>query len=183
MELESKKIQQILTRPTDSSNNPPLYTILDGAADPDIYPLIKGSFSECKCLYFGTLPEELVSVAPYLIRLTHDSPFTKKLFKEGWGKSWGIYFTASEDVDNLARHFRKFLTVRDHRERALFFRYYDPVVLQVFLPTCTEEQLKNFFGPVKRFQVEKQDEPETIIEFRYIDNELETEEISIPQYD
>ena len=31
-------------------------------------------------------------------------------------------------------------------DEALYFRFYDPRVLESFLPTCSEEQLDEFFG-------------------------------------
>jgi hypothetical protein len=36
-------------------------------------------------------------------------------------------------------------------ENRMYFRFYDPRVLQAFLPTCTAEQLNGFFGPISRF--------------------------------
>ncbi|KIH82848.1 hypothetical protein UCMB321_3303 [Pseudomonas batumici] len=34
------------------------------------------------------------------------------------------------------------------------FRYYDPRVLSVFLPTCTDEEFTKFLGPLNRLLVE-----------------------------
>ena len=36
----------------------------------------------------------------------------------------------------------------------LYFRYYDPRVLRIFLPTCSAAQLKQMFGPVDAFLAE-----------------------------
>jgi hypothetical protein len=38
--------------------------------------------------------------------------------------------------------------------RELYFRFYDPRVLRVFLPTCTLQQTAEFFGPVSSYLVE-----------------------------
>ena len=38
----------------------------------------------------------------------------------------------------------------------LYFRYYDPRVLRVFLPTCTPAQLKHMFGPADAFLAENE---------------------------
>src|SRR5919206_403386 len=38
----------------------------------------------------------------------------------------------------------------------LYFRYYDPRVLNVFLPTCSGAQLKEMFGPVDAFVAESE---------------------------
>ena len=52
------------------------------------------------------------------------------------------------------RHFRQFLRVRDEAGREFFFRFYDPRVLRVYLPTCNSEELRTFFGPVELFSME-----------------------------
>ena len=36
----------------------------------------------------------------------------------------------------------------------VYFRFYDPRVLRVYLPTCSSSELKGVFGPVGRFVVE-----------------------------
>ncbi len=36
----------------------------------------------------------------------------------------------------------------------LLFRYYDPRVLRIFLPTCTPAELREFFGPLSRLYAE-----------------------------
>jgi len=38
--------------------------------------------------------------------------------------------------------------VYDEARRPLYFRYYDPRVLRVYLPTCNEADLGAIFGPV-----------------------------------
>ena len=35
-----------------------------------------------------------------------------------------------------------------------WFRFYDPLVLRVFLPTCTPRQRQDFFGEFEGFVVE-----------------------------
>ena len=44
----------------------------------------------------------------------------------------------------------KLLWVRDEGQRQLYFRFYDPRVLPVFLPTCDAEQRRQVFGPVEK---------------------------------
>jgi hypothetical protein len=39
----------------------------------------------------------------------------------------------------------------------LVFRFYDPRVLSIFLPTCLPEQITEMFGPVTRFFAEAHD--------------------------
>jgi hypothetical protein len=47
----------------------------------------------------------------------------------------------------------------------LIFRYYDPRVLRVYLPTCWPAEVSTFFGPVSAF-ITGGDDPGEILEFR-----------------
>jgi len=44
--------------------------------------------------------------------------------------------------------------VQDAKGKDMYFRFYDPRVLRVFLPTCTPEELSDFFGPIAGFLIE-----------------------------
>ncbi|MCP3139571.1 DUF4123 domain-containing protein [Pyxidicoccus xibeiensis] len=131
-----------------------LYAILDGARDRRVHRRVLDGRFPHSCLYAGKLPLELIEVAPYLVRLDVAHPLTVSLLTEAWGHSWGIFFTSSQGLEPLRRHFRKFLKVRDERGKTLVFRYYDPRVLRVWLPTCTASELHHFFGDVQRFHTE-----------------------------
>ena len=54
-------------------------------------------------------------------------------------------------IEDLRRHFRQFLKIKDTKGNQLYFRYYDPRVLAAFLPNCKPEELGEFFGPVTAF--------------------------------
>ena len=57
----------------------------------------------------------------------------------------------------LGRHFQAFIMVYDPQGKPLYFRYYDPRVFRIYLPTCNESELKTVFGPVNSFYVEGED--------------------------
>ena len=140
------------------------YTILDAARDDKIYPELVNSDIESLCLYLGDKAVELSTVAPYLLSLTREDPFTQWLLNTGWGKSWGIFLRSSASLKELHRHFRKFLMVYDEKGTPLYFRCYDPRVLRMYLPTCNESELQTVFGPVDHFYVEGKEE-KLLIEF------------------
>ena len=54
----------------------------------------------------------------------------------------------------MRRHLGRFIQVEDPGGRSFFFRFYDPSVLPVILPTCTQEELSFLFGPVESFLLE-----------------------------
>jgi hypothetical protein len=131
-----------------------VYAIVDAARDPRVFGAVEGCGLPYQCLYDGKLPAELAEVAPYLVRLRRDRPFTAKLLADGWGQSWGCFVTAGLGLPELRKHLRRFLRVQSEDGKTLVFRFYDPRVLRAYLPTCTEDELATFFGPIGRFVVE-----------------------------
>jgi hypothetical protein len=137
----------------DAASQASVWAILDCARDPQIYLALLASKLEFRCLYSGKLPRELEMVAPQLVELQPGNRLTAQLLDQGWGNSWGVLLR-TQDPSNLRHHLRKFLTVQDEDGRRLLFRYYDPRVLRVYLPTCTPAELKQLFGPVQSWIVE-----------------------------
>jgi hypothetical protein len=160
------------------SNHPPSTTcaIIDAArifGELDTAQKLQTNFLS---LYKGESEELLSAVAPYLFHFQPDSEFGKWLLEKGWGNSWGLFVDTDVSMEELQKHFRKFLMVKTEEEEELYFRFYDPRVLRVFLPTCDVEQLKDFFGPVKYYGMEDE-EPEYALRFTFVNNKLVTERI------
>jgi hypothetical protein len=143
----------------------PLFAILDAARDPLVYLRITECPEPKQSLYEGPEAVRLSFVAPYLISLPKDSPFLEKLVREGWGKAWGVYLTCDRPFDEVRRHLRHFLMVEvEGKRQKMVFRFYDPRVLRTFLPTCTSEEIAEFFGPLDRILLESAD-PNKMLEF------------------
>lgn len=130
-----------------------VWAILDCARDPKIYLALLESRLEFRCLYSGKLPRALEMVAPHLVELFPAHRLTGRLLDEGWGRAWGV-FARIEDASALRHHLRKFLKVRDEAGRSLLFRFFDPRVLRVYLPTCTDSERRQFFGPIDSWLAE-----------------------------
>lgn len=148
-----------------------IYALLDAARDGMIYQKLAESDVEKVCLFIGEQARKLATVAPYLVELDQEDPFIQWLFENGWGKSWGIFAESEATFIELRHHFRSFLRVVDENGKTLFFRYYDPRVIRVFLPTCDKDQLLTMFGPVRRYFVEDEDS-NTIIQYSLRNNKL-----------
>lgn len=138
-----------LWREGETARDPQVYALLDGARDPVIEPWVRSSGVDYRCLYAGELAPSLAAAAPYLIHLVPRTDASNKLLASGWGESWGCFVVAPAQVtlDDLHKHFRTLLRVKDASGRILVFRFYDPRVLSVYLPTCTEEERALVFGP------------------------------------
>lgn len=136
----------------------PLYALLDAARDPGVLAALRTSGEVYYSLYDGPEGEALDPVAPYLVQLHAQSPLTHTLIREHWGKSWGVFLWALADFKAVRRQLRRFLMVQDAKGKDMYFRFYDPRVLRVFLPTCTPQEAADFFGPISAFLIES-DQP------------------------
>lgn len=153
-----------------------VWMIVDSARDRRIYELLLESYFEYSCLYSGPLPPGLEGVAPYLLQLEYEDPRTQRFLERAWGRSWGIFLKCDTRLQTLRKHLRRFLTVRGPDGGKLLFRYYDPRVMRVYLPSCSSEELRNIFGPIERFWMEGEG-PRTFLEFGIEGNKLARNEL------
>ena len=142
-----------------------VWAVLDGARDKRVYSAVVGCYTDNCCLYSGDLPSELKLAAPYLVSLDPEDRTTRYILRHAWGNSWGIFFRSTASMETLRLHLQSLLIVKDHTGRRLLFRYYDPRVLRVYLPTCWPNELETVFGPVKAYMVEGADSG-TLIQYR-----------------
>ena len=131
-----------------------LYGVFDGASIPNLAALLSGHAVANVCLLPGDLDPELAEAAPYLAQLDAHSELARLFLTQGLGRHWGVLATSGADLRALRMHFRGLLSVWDPDGRPLFFRYYDPRVLRVFLPTCNADELQIVFGPVTAYYAE-----------------------------
>lgn len=157
--VQARLVEILTTQPH------PLFALLDGARDPRIRDHVKSCGEPFCSLYDG---DELADFAPHLVRLER-SGLLALLAKEGWGQSWGIYLSSLSSLDELREHFRRFLVVDAEEGRKYYFRFYDPRVLRLFLPTCVGEETRQFFGPVNRFLLEAET-PELLLQYSASEN-------------
>ena len=152
------------------------YLLLDSARIEDEIETAKSLNPAFDSLYRGQSEESLASVAPYIFQVKGGSDFERWYFDKGWGDSWGIVVYSQEEMNALHKHFRKFLMVKTEDGEELYFRFYDPRVLRIFLPTCDKDQLKEFFGQVNYYICEDED-PGFGIVFSLQDGSLKQERI------
>lgn len=134
-----------------------VYALLDGASVPDLPMKLYEMKPPRYCLFTGNLDPGMAAVAPYLVRLYPNTPFTNWILSECWGKHWGIFAHSRKSLKDMRQHFRSLTTVYDERGNPMTFRFYDPRVLRRYLPTCRPAELKVFFGDVESFFAESED--------------------------
>ena len=155
-----------------------VFAVLDGASIPDLLQRLYEQQPQHVCLYRGELEPDMAEVAPYLVRLEKDSDFTDWLIEKGWGEHWGIFALSRESLSAMRRHFRAILVVYTPENKPVYFRYYDPRVMRVYLPTCNVEDLSKVFGSVDHYLLEDEDS-KTALRFRNDSGELRQEKISL----
>lgn len=128
----------------------PLYAILDAGHTPRVLEMLSGAKERFECLYNGESAVHLASCAPYLVELPERSRLLRKLVREGWGHNWGIFLVCDRPFEEIRKHFRQFLKIKDDAGTEYYFRFYDPRVLRVFLASCSAEERVELCGPVER---------------------------------
>lgn len=167
--MADDKAADLVGRELFSDRRAQVYAILDGASAPGLPGSLEKHQPEYICLYRGELEADLAVAAPYLVRLDAESPFTRWVLAEGWGHHWGIFAVAADDLITMRKHFRKFLMVGLPDGRRVYFRYYDPRVFAVYLPSCNAEETRTVFGPVQQYVMESAT-PDLLLRF-YPDEE------------
>ena len=112
------------------------------------------------CLFKGEEGERRKKTAPYLLHLPENHPFVEELCSESpkgkesedglqqWNKSFGFFFRSTATFDELLHHFRKFIYMPTYDGRLLYFRFYDPTVLEDYFDRLIyyPKKLATFWG-------------------------------------
>jgi len=146
------------------------YILLDAARMDGAIQEARNLNPDNTCLYEGDSEKFLAAVAPWLFAFEPGSDFARWVARKGKGLNWGILFSSEVEPVRLYKHLRRFLIIQTEQGRELYFRYYDPRVLRVFLPTCDGDQLREFFGPINAFLAE--DENGLMVEYALNESEL-----------
>jgi len=156
------------------------FFILDSARLDRNYPELEKYHALAVSLYRGYAQQMLGDVAPYLARCREGSKISSWLYESGWGNSWGIFLQSDSPLQDVRKHFRRFLLVQTEGGEEMYFRFYDPRVLRVFLPTCSREQLSEFFGPIRKYVVEDEN-PSYALIFSLESGRLRSERINLEE--
>ena len=131
------------------------------------------------CLYRGQSEAALSGVAPHLFQYAHTTDFARWYLTSGWGDSWGVLLKSSWPFTELHKHFRKFLLIKAEDGQELYFRFYDPRVLRLFLPTCDTGQIRELFGGAIDYFIVEDEDPDFALRFSHQNGLLQTERFSV----
>lgn len=135
-----------------------IFGLFDAGRSPRIFSILREGAAEYRSLYEGLSADTLVDVAPYLVELTDDKRLREQFLREGWGKSFGVYFLCTRSLAEVRSHFRRLtMAIDDTTGKQVYFRFYDPRVLAAFLPIATPRQRAEMFGEISVFLTEGAD--------------------------
>lgn len=130
------------------------FVVLDGAISPAVRDLLNQAGVFYQSLYEGEQAVDLAAFGPYLVEIQKGGKLMPFLIKVGWGKSWGVFLSTQMTFAETRKHLRHFLMVDIEGGQRVIFRFYDPRVMRVFLPTCEADQRREFFGQMQHIFVE-----------------------------
>lgn len=133
------------------------YLVIDTARDPAIFDHLLEMQDQLtvQCLYKGESAKALADVAPYLMALeTEGHGPAWEFLRLGWGRSWLIILQGAADFETVRLHLRKLTFAQLPSGETALFRFYDPRVMRLVLPTCGPDQLHRLFGPLMRIWTE-----------------------------
>lgn len=149
-----------------------IYGVIDCARARTMYPLVEELGPKARCLFAGPLAAELRRVSPHLVDLSGGSRLRQQWRLRGKGQSWGILMSSPAELGIVARHLRHFLLAKLPDKRIVLFRFYDPRVFRVYLPTCSAEDLDKWFSKsVDAFYAETAD-GEAYAEYQRVNGKL-----------
>jgi hypothetical protein len=125
-----------------------VYAVLDGAVVKQLPDYFEDRDAPFACLFPGETDPLVLTRAPWLVRAEPGGEIMAWILQEGWARNWGMFTIVPRDTpfDAVLDHFRKFLQVRLPDERLVFFRFYDPRVQRLFLPSCDAAQAAEVFA-------------------------------------
>ena len=176
--MSDEKRKSVLRERLFADPNANVFALLDGASVPGLVRKLWETSPEHYCLFPGTLEPDMAEVAPYVVKLEAETPFTQWVLDEFWGNHWGVFAVAPATGREMRGHCRSIVKVLGPDGDSLIFRYYDPRVLRTFLATCQPEELDEMFGPTLAYWAEAED-PDVLLCFRNDHGTLSQQEIQL----
>lgn len=127
----------------------PNYVLIDAALWQEDIEIIFSSDLPYRSLFRGSTGEKLWSVAPYLLDISEQKEFVQKIQAMDKIQRRVAWISSTLDIDSLRKHLRRFLRLKKEDDSYIYFRFYDPYVIQSTLPSLTEEQYQEFMTPIQ----------------------------------
>lgn len=133
---------------------PTWYGIIDCAQDPRLVDLVRASPHHL-CLFKGkNIAPAILATAPWLVRLDPGGQMLAVWQEHGRDKNWGVMLLTDAPIEDMQKHFRRFLQAQLPDGTIALFRFYDPRVFNTYIRAATPQERAALFGGVIQFAVE-----------------------------
>ncbi|MCL1486992.1 MAG: DUF4123 domain-containing protein [Marinobacter sp.] len=99
-------------------------------------------------LFAGTDWADIKDVSPLLVQVDASDPLIRAFLKTGFDAEWGFLLQSTATLDEIANHWRRFITVQHPLGHEVMLRFSDPAVARVLLTNGWTGPESGFWGPV-----------------------------------
>ena len=107
-----------------------------------------GCSAPCHPLYQGTAYSSLNEVSPVLVEVSPHSPLADTFARE-WRETAGLWLESDAGQDAVLKHARSLVHARIEGAVTVFFRYYDPRIMALWLPDLPGAERDRLMGPIR----------------------------------
>jgi len=133
-----------------------LFAVIDAARDEALYNLIHDEPTP-DCLFRTEVRSPVGRNSPYLLEVDPASPLMKAWSARGRGQNWGLFVRSPLPRERLLQRLRTFNMAQLPDGRTVLFRWWDPRVFRVYLPTCEGQELSPWFNGVEEYLCENEE--------------------------
>lgn len=133
-----------------------VYALILGRAVPDLAKKLAetdaaGALGSYDCLWPGALAPEQRRLAPYLVVLQPESPFTDWLLQQAASDfgDWGVLMRSDRNFLGLRSHCRALCKARLDSGQEIRLDWMDPPVLRALLPLASADQIETMLAPLQ----------------------------------
>lgn len=126
----------------------PLFAVMDCAAADWIFPAIQAEAGN-RSLFAGPMDPDLATATPHLVELGAGSALLARMdTPDARADHCGILCQSDLSLWDLRLWMRRHLQAMLPDGQVVLFRFYDPRVMSVWLPSLSGDELDAWFGPV-----------------------------------
>ena len=128
-----------------------LLLFLDAAHIPNLHIMLRELNIENLPLFRESPEENIIHVTPFLMRFSPSEILLHWMTMNPVVLETALICTSTAPLADTYSHVRRFLLVKDGTGRQVYFRFWDPRVIEPFLQTATPEERRWFCGPIRGF--------------------------------
>lgn len=155
----------------------PLFALVELADDPELLELLNESGEMFCALDESVEVDALGDAAPCLVAFSRGSPLLGALMEHTWGNGQAVFFTSDAPFSDVYAHWLSRVEY-DDEGAVMGAHFWVPEVLGELLAGLTGDDVGSFFGPVRAFLAEGDDEA-TMLRWTALDGRAQSEPITL----